>query len=260
MLRIRCLNRQKHFAAFLSFLCLWQLVSVYTQLTPVMDFMYTLKSLLLQGDTIYHVSLFHMLFVSLRILLTACILAGFTAIPVGLFLGYHREAGAFFARYIELIRPIPPLAWIPLGYALFEGFYEPTYYVQLLVVFTGAFFPLLTAAVYGVRSVNPLLLDAARTLGAKTGSKILYKVVLPSALPSIIGGIKSSLGVGWMCIVGAEFVGGKMGIGSYIWNLYSIGGRMTELMIAVFLVGLTGCCMNKLVSFIERRVLVWYYL
>lgn len=215
-------------------------------------------SLLVKGDPLYNLTLLKMLGTSLSTLLVGAGLAFVLAIPLGILLGYFRGLNRFVGLYISLCRPIPPMAWIPVGYILFAQMPQPTLWVQVMVVFVGAFFPCFTATAHAVQSVDLILIEAAQTLGARRQSQILVKVLLPSVVPAVISGIRSGLGVGWMCIIGAEFVGGRMGIGAYIWSVYNIGGRMSEIMIAILSVGLVGYLMNEGINLIGRRIARWY--
>lgn len=215
-------------------------------------------SLLVKGDPLYNLTLVQMLGTSLSTLLLGAGFAFVLAIPLGILLGYFRSMSRFLGLYISLCRPIPPMAWIPVGYILFAQMPHPTLWVQVMVVFVGAFFPCFTATAHAVQSVDPILIEAAQTLGARRQSQILVKVLLPSVVPAVISGVRSGLGVGWMCIIGAEFVGGRMGIGAYIWSVYNIGGRMSEIMIAVLAIGLVGYLMNEGINLIGRRIARWY--
>jgi NitT/TauT family transport system permease protein len=250
--------KQRHLLAGGGGLLAWQIAALSGYMPYPLEVWKTVIQLLSEGDPVYRINLLWLVFLSMKVLFLGSAAAFLLATPLGLLLGYYRSLERFLEVYFELLRPIPPLAWIPVGYALFQGLEGPTFYVQILVVFVGAFFPCLTATIHGVRSLDPILLDAAYTLGAQKDWQVLLKVVLPSALPAIISGIKSGLGVAWMCIVAAEFVGGRMGIGAYIWALYNLGGRMTEIVIAVLTVGIVGCVMNKGISFLGRRVAPWH--
>ncbi|TGE31514.1 ABC transporter permease [Desulfosporosinus sp. Sb-LF] len=215
-------------------------------------------NLLIKGDPLYNLTLIQMIWTSLATLLVGAGLAFAIAIPLGIMLGYFRGLNRFLGLYISLCRPIPPMAWIPVGYILFAQLPRPTLWVQIMVVFVGSFFPCFNATAHAVQSADPVLIEAAQTLGARRQSQILVKVLLPSVVPAVISGVRSGLGVGWMCIIGAEFVGGRMGIGAYIWSVYNIGGRMSEIMIAILSVGLIGYLMNEGINLIGRRIARWY--
>jgi NitT/TauT family transport system permease protein len=215
-------------------------------------------NLLLNGDSLYHLTLPAMIGKSLSTLLIGSGLAFLLAIPLGVLLGYSRGLDRFLGLYIGLCRPVPPMAWIPVGYILFAQLPQPTFWVQITVVLVGAFFPCFNATIHAVRSVDPVLVEAAQTLGARRRNQILVKVILPSTVPGIISGVRSGLGVGWMCIIGAEFVGGRLGIGAYIWSIYNVGGRMSEIIIAILAIGLVGYLMNSGINLIGRRLARWY--
>ena len=133
------------------------------------------------------------------------------AIPAGLLMGRLRLAHASGRPIVEMFRPIPPLAWIPIFLVIFGIFWGP-----VAIVFLGIFFPVLFNVMLGAKSVDPTLVDAAKTLGA--GRFTLFeKVILPYTIPYLMTGIKVGLGIGWMCIVAAEMVAAEGGgIGYFI--------------------------------------------
>jgi len=140
-------------------------------------------------------------------------LALLTAVPLGLMMGRSKNTEAVGRPIVELFRPIPPLAWVPIFLAVFRLFWGP-----VLIVFLGIFFPILLNVRLGARSVDPVLLDAAKTLGAKRGA-IFTKVVLPYTTPYLMTGVTVGLGIGWMCIVAAEMLGAVGGgVGYYIFT------------------------------------------
>lgn len=245
-------------AAGLLGLLIWQVLASSNLLTSPYTLGQKFLGLVIQGDPLYNLTLLQMLGTSLSTLLIGAGLAFALAIPLGILMGYFRGLGRFLGLYISLCRPIPPMAWIPVGYLLFAQMPQPTLWVQVMVVFVGAFFPCFTATAHAVQSVDTILIEAAQTLGARRERQVLCKVLLPSVVPAVISGVRSGLGVGWMCIIGAEFVGGRMGIGAYIWSLYNIGGRMSEIMIAILCVGIVGFVMNEGINRIGRRMARWY--
>ena len=236
----------------------WQLV-VGLHLLELPTPLETLKvfiSLLVNGDPLYNKTLPEIIWSSLLIVIEASFLSILVAVPLGVVMGSVKWFRQFSDAILEMLRPIPPLAWIPLAYVIFANAARPTEYVQIFVVFVGAFFPVLLDTVHGISMVNRIYLEAARTMGA-SGRQILTRVMLPAALPSIFNGIRVGFGVGWMCIVAAEFVGGKMGIGYYIWSSYSVGGREAEIVCGVIAIGLVGSAINRLILFAEKRLVPW---
>ena len=154
---------------------------------------------------------------SLSTFVKGFLLALAASVPTGLILGYSKVIRDFANPVIEVLRPIAPIAWAPIFILALGSSVGP-----VMVVFVGIFFPLLTNVIFGIRKIDPNWIDASRTLGASQ-LQIFYKVMMPSAIPYIMNGIKVGLGIGWMCIVAAELYGYGGGIGFYIANMASIG-------------------------------------
>jgi NitT/TauT family transport system permease protein len=173
------------------------------------------------------------------------------AIPLGLLMGTFRRADAFGRPIVELLRPIPPLAWIPIFIVVLGALWGP-----VAIVFLGIFFPVLLNVIFGVRSVDPILMDAARTLGA--GRRQLFvKVVLPFTLPYLMTGVKVGLGIGWMCIVAAEMVGSYGGGVGYFINDMAIRGDFDLMYAGMIVIGMLGILTTGVASLIEGRLSRW---
>jgi len=213
-------------------------------------------NLIVSGDPLFNKTLQEIVWSSLQIVIKACLLSFLTAIPLGIIMGTVTWFRQYVDSLLEMLRPIPPLAWIPLAYVIFANASRPTECVQIFVVFVGAFFPVLLDTIHGISMVSSIYIEAARTMGASRW-QILTWIMVPGSLPSIFNGIRVGFGVGWMCIVAAEFVGGKLGIGYYIWSSYSIGGREAEIISGVIAIGLVGSVINRLVLFLEKRLVLW---
>ncbi len=179
-------------------------------------------------------------------------LASLVGIPSGLVMGRSRYASDFGGPIVEIMRPIPPLAWIGVGLLIF------TYNVGLFIVFIGVIFPLILSTVNGVKSVDEELIEAAKTLGAQR-MNILRKVVIPGALPSIVTGMRIGLGIGWMSIVAAEMVGMKegLGLGYYVWIMYDSYGDYNHMVAGMIFIGFIGWLMNIIIQKTERRIIRW---
>lgn len=216
----------------------------------------TYLRLAVYGDPLFGKNLLQLTMASLVTVLYGCLLAILVAVPLGVIMGGIPVVEAFFRGIVESLRPIPPLAWIPVAYLVFTMLPHPTVYVQTFIVFVGAFFPILLNTIYGIKTVDRVHLEAALTMGASRWT-LLIKVMLPSALPALFTGIRVGLGIGWMCIIAAEFVGGKLGIGYYIWSAYHLGGREAEVLAGIIAIGLVGFLMSWSVSFLEKRFLPW---
>lgn len=241
-----------------SLIIIWQIMTFWNLVELPSPFA-TLRifvDLIINGDPLYNKTLQEIVWSSLQIVLQACILSFMVAIPLGILMGSFDWFRQYSEAALEMLRPIPPLAWIPLAYVIFASASKPTEFVQIFVVFIGAFFPVLLNTLHGISILDRIYLDAAQTMGASP-KQILFRILLPGALPSIFNGIRVGFGVGWMCIVAAEFVGGRMGVGYYIWSSYSVGGREAEIISGMIAIGLVGSAMNKIVLFLETRLMPW---
>lgn len=242
------------------FIILWHFLSRHESIYLPSPY-YTLKvliNLIIHGDQLYGRTIQALTLSSLKIVIQGVIISLLFGFVLGILMGYFRKVELFFNTIMEILRPIPPLAWIPLGYILLSFSNRPTVYVQLLVVFVGAFFPILVNTVQGVKNVDRKLIEAAKSCGSNERD-VLLKVIIPSSIPSIITGFRIGLGIGWMCIVAAEFVGGRSGIGYYIWSSYSLGGRSAEIIAGMIVIGLVSYVLNKSVLLVEKRLSLWRY-
>lgn len=191
------------------------------------------------------------IYASLRRFITGFLIAFALAVPLGLLLGKSQLVMAFSRPIIEVLRPVPPIAWVPFLFLAFGFFWGP-----VMAIFIGVFFPILENTIFGVRSVDPILIDAARTQGALNRT-IFLKVILPSSVPFIMAGVKIGLGVGWMCIVAAEFFGAQGGgVGSMIINGQAIA-RYDIMFAGMVTVATLGLATYLLSSYFEKKVLEW---
>jgi NitT/TauT family transport system permease protein len=175
-------------------------------------------------------------------------LAALLAVPLGLASGWLRSVEHLTGPVVELLRPIPPLAWIPFAIYFFGDPFDAVF-----IVFLAAFFPILLSTLAGVKAVDPILIDAARTLGAKR-LRLFLQVVLPAALGNIVTGMRIGLGVGWMCIMAAEMVGVKGGgLGVYIWSMGEIG-RFDAVFAGMAIIGVVGIALTGAMGWVEKRI------
>jgi len=152
---------------------------------------------------------------------------------------------------LELVRPIPPIAWIPLAIVWF-GIGSTS---AIFIVTLGAFFPIFTGVQAGIASVRVAHVNVARGLGA--GRRLIVTdVLLPAALPSILAGIRTGLGVGWMTLIAAELVGAQSGLG-YTIQLNRLMLQIEDVMAGMLTIGIIGLVMNRAVVEIGRRVVPW---
>lgn len=187
---------------------------------------------------------------SLLRVLQGGIIAFIIGVPVGIGVGYSKLVSYILNPIIEIVRNMPPMAWIPLAiFILVAG-------GSIFIVFIGMVFPIILNTIHGVKSTDSRLMDAARTLGASE-SQAVTKVVIPSALPSIIAGLRIGLGVGWMAIVAAEMViRSPIGLGYFIWNMGDLG-RYAEMVAGMIVIGIIGYIMNISILLLQKRFLKW---
>lgn len=173
------------------------------------------------------------------------------AIPIGLAAGYLRWVERLANPTIELIRPVPPLAWIPFAIYFFGDPFDAVFIVMLAV-----FFPVYLSTVAGLKAIDPILIDAARTLGAR-GLRLFTQVVVPAALGNIATGMRIGLGVGWMCIMAAEMVGVRGGgLGVYIWTMSEVG-RFDSVFAGMALIGAIGFLLTEVMGFVQKSLAAW---
>lgn len=217
-------------------------------------------------------SLFTNILVSLTRVLTGYILAVVIGVPLGILMGYNRFFLQLLSNFLGIFRPIPPLAWVPLVLAWFGvsslatliGLEKGQTYIffnnlklsMIFIIFIGAFFPILTASIYGVSTVRKTLIDSSRVLGASE-LDVFCKVLLPAAAPSIVTGLRTGLGVAWMCLVSAEMLPGSLsGVGYLITHAYTIA--RTDVVIAGMIsIGVVGAMLDYIFRHIEERRFKW---
>ena len=208
-------------ASLVVFIWLWWMISLLYNDPAIPDPGKTfsaLRDLIANGDRFTGLTLSAYIKASLTKFAKGFLLACAAAIPAGLVLGYFKPLREFTEPWVEILRPIAPIAWAPIFIILF-GYTNGA----MMVVFIGIFFPLLTNVTFGVTKIDSVLLDAARTLGASP-LQVFIKVLVPSTVPYVLNGIKVGLGVGWMCIVAAELYATPLGgIGFYVANMITFG-------------------------------------
>lgn len=193
------------------------------------------------------------LLASLHRVATGFFLAALLGIPLGILMGWSNTLQSALRPIIEVIRPIPPLAWIPIAILWFGiGLKSAAF-----IIFLGAFFPVLLNTISGVVLVNPVFVEASLTLGLSRWG-ILTKVLTPGALPSIFTGMRVGLGIGWMTLVAAEFTGVKSGYGLGYMIMTARDVQRPDLIVAgMATIGVVGYGMDAILSFVRSRSLRW---
>jgi NitT/TauT family transport system permease protein len=234
------------FLSIIIFILLWELASK-TQVLPAVlprpiDVAYSIYRLVDKIPMYTYHSISHFV-------------AGFAialviGIPVGALSGWYYSVRAFVKPIVEIIRPIPPIAWIPFVLISFKSDFE----ASAIIIFIGSFFPIFTNTFLGFSNVPLEYVEIARTLGAGD-LDILIKVALPSSLPYILSGIRTGVGVGWMCVVAAEMFG-PPGLGLQIMNMRYLHdiSAVTAYMLVIGVVGFT---LERIVRVVEIKTLKW---
>jgi NitT/TauT family transport system permease protein len=181
-------------------------------------------------------------------------LALLIGIPVGIAMGWSRRFDAFIDPIIEILRPIPPLAWIPFAIIWFgltplsAGF----------VIFIGSVFPIIINTYSGFRGVPRIFVEAGRMLGCTKGWSQIRYIAFPAALPSVAAGVRIAAGVGWMCLVAAELFGvSNNGLGMALWFYYNLH-QMDCVVVYMLLLGLLGLAFDMVFRYyMDRRFLKW---
>lgn len=196
---------------------------------------------------------------TLRVLLgfTAAMLVG---IPFGLLLAINKTFCGIAFPVFELLRPIPPLAWVPASIIFW-----PTQELSIdFVIFLGAFYTIVLNVVGGARAIDIRLIQAARSMGASRVN-IFRRIILPGVLPSICTGMEVGIGITWEVVIAAEMISGGGsggatssggGLGFFIWNSY-IGGSYPDIIVGMFSIGIAGYLSSAAVRLIETRITPW---
>lgn len=179
--------------------------------------------------------------------LFACIVG----LALGLVCGWWRGLSDFVRPVVEALRPIPPLAWIPIT-ILWFGLGDAASY---FLVFLGAVFPAFVATYTAVRGLDRNQMNAALCLGA-TRWQLFWDVLIPASLPIILPGLRIALGVGWMCVVTAELIAAQTGLG-YLIQQSRMLFQINNVVAGMVAIGLVGFAMSAILERIERRVNAW---
>ena len=178
-------------------------------------------------------------------------LAALIGIPLGLIIGRMKLLRQLLDPTINVLRPIPVTAWLPLS-MIFFGL-GPN--AAIFLVFLGAFYPILLNTIFGVRSVDPRLFEAAAMLGC-SGSAMFRQIVFPAALPSIFNGLRIAHGFAWILIVVGEMTGVPTGLGSVIMDGRTLS-RTDLVVTGMIVIGICGFVTDRIIVMISNRVLQW---
>lgn len=173
--------------------------------------------------------------------------AAILGIPLGLTLGWYPAANQVVNPVMQLLRPISPVAWIPVA-IIFFGVGERA---AMFLIFLGAFFPIVLTCVNGVSNVPPIFRHAGRNFGL-SAPELLAKVVFPAALPQIIIGLRIALGIAWLVVVAAEMIAVNSGLGYLVIDSRNAGKRYDLVVAAILLIGVIGLALDLCFRRLEK--------
>lgn len=234
----------------------WQLATAGrpgSLIPPPYDVWQEMRDLAFGGinDDAYSGTLYVHLLASLGRVYGGFALALIVALPLGMLIGRVPLVRQIVDPTLQILRPVPVTAWLPLAMIIFGLGPRSAFFL----VFLGAFYPILLNTIFGVRSVEPRLFEAASMLGC-TGSAQFFRVVLPAALPSIFTGMRLGLGFAWVVIVVGEMTGVQTGLGAIIMEARQLS--RTEIVICgMIVIGVAGFLSDWLVMLIGRCLLSW---
>jgi NitT/TauT family transport system permease protein len=188
---------------------------------------------------------------SLIRILTGFALAAVAGVVTGIMLGRSPKCANVFGPPIELARPIPAIAIVPVAILLF-----PTDEAGIVfITFLAAYFPIMVSTRHAVRALPTLWEDSVRTLGGSRWD-VLARVVLPGILPGVFGGLSVGIGVAWICVISAEMISGRLGVGYRTWQAYTVLAY-PEVFVGIITIGVLGFVTSAAVELIGRRATRW---
>ncbi len=234
----------------LVFVTLWETVGRLGLISPV--FLPTPSMIFQEGVMLFQHGIIQAdILASTRRVLIGFGISALLAIPLGLLMGTSEVLKAIFDPILSIIRPLPAMSWIPLS-MLWLGIGESQKYA---IVFMGAFAPLLVYVIDATRRIDPVIIKAAKNLGAGR-LQIMKEVILPGALPNILSGLKVVLAVAWTCIISAEMVGASNGLGFRIWNAKD-WNNTPQVLLGMVGISVTVLTIDVLFKRLEKRLIPW---
>jgi NitT/TauT family transport system permease protein len=189
--------------------------------------------------------------ISVQRIVTGFLIAVSVGVPLGLTIGRYQRVRDLFMPAIEILRPIPAIAWVPMSIMLWPSNEAAVIFITVI----GAFFPILLNTIQGVHSLDGVLIRAARCLGA-TEVQLFCNVILPGALPYIFTGLAVGMGVAWVSLIAAEMISGQFGVGYFTWEAYSLVDY-PAIMLGMITIGLLGLACSGIIRMIGVLLMPW---
>lgn len=190
---------------------------------------------------------------SLKLALSSFVVAVVMGVPLGWVMGYYKVASFLLNPIFEIIRPIPPIAWIPI-IILTMGIGMPA---KMFIIFVAAFVPCVINSYLGIRLTDPVRINVAKTFGASEW-EIFTTVCIPSSMNMVFTGIRLSLNNSWTTLVAAEMLASTRGLG-YMIQLGRTLIRPDIIIVGMFTIGITGALLNNILAMFEKKVAPWRY-
>ncbi len=178
-------------------------------------------------------------------------LAAVIGVPLGLVMGRFKLIHEAIFPVAEVLRPIPAIAWVPMAIMLWPTNEESI----VFITFIGSFFPILVNTLHGMSLVDPVLVRAAKCLGARE-SAIFREVYFPSSLPHIFTGLTVGMGVAWVSLIAAEMISGQYGIGYFTWEAYSLV-QYSDIALGMIAIGVLGLASSLMIRALGKLVMPW---
>lgn len=188
---------------------------------------------------------------SLRRIFAGFFVALVSGVGLGLLIGRYRIASQLLMPAIEVLRPIPAIAWVPISIML----WPTTESSIVFITFIGAFYPILLNTVDGVESLDGVLLRAGRCLGASE-AQLFWYVILPGVLPNIFTGLAVGMGVAWVSLIAAEMISGQYGVGYYTWEAYSLV-NYPAIVLGMITIGALGLLCGGAIRLVGQWSMPW---
>jgi len=188
---------------------------------------------------------------SVRRILFGFAIAIAIGVPLGLMIGKYRRVRDLFMPAVEILRPIPAIAWVPMSIMLWPN----NEAAIVFITFIGAFFPILLNTVHGVHSMDGVLIRAGRCLGAGE-VRLFWNVILPGSLPHIFTGLAVGMGVAWVSLIAAEMISGQFGVGYFTWEAYSLV-NYPAIVLGMITIGVLGLICSGIIRMCGIFMMPW---
>lgn len=240
----------EYLALIISIISVWTIMSNQGHLNTIIlpapnSILETIVELVADG------ALFTNMFISVSRVLQGYLLAAFLGISLGILIGLSKHLDRVTELIIQMIKPIPPIAWIPLV-ILWFGIGESG---KVFLIFLGGFFTILINVVDGIHQTDPKLVEVSRSMETPFWKHISL-MVIPGAAPNIFTGLRTGLSSCWMCVVAAELVSSTTGLGYLIMDARQFG-QTDVVIVGMLTIGIVGKIMDSLLRFAEKKTLRW---